>query len=392
MSAGASNPAADLPGADVATAELRAAAQAKKCWSCGCLRDTLAAIERATPSRELPAPLADALTEARGRLVEIRYDCLGCATCHPALAANALNEGGGLGQLEACATEDVSERPGWPPLPGSYTVLRANAPVAACTLTDAALADAIARERPAAVSIVGTLLTENLGIERLVRNVLANPGIRFVVVAGADSPGRVGHLPGASLIALAREGIDARGRIIGAPGRRPVLRNLETQAIRSFRERVEVIDCIGRARLDDLAPVLAELAARAPAEPPAGDVTESLVPPRIRGAVPERMTLDPAGWFVVDPDRRAGRLIVEHYTNAGVLDAVIEAEGAGAAYSTAIARGLVTRLDHAAYLGKELARAEVALRDGSPYVQDAAPERVEDPPDCGCASSCGGAG
>jgi len=32
--------------------------------------------------------------------------------------------------------------------------------------------------------------------------------------------------------------------------------------------------------------------------------------------------------------------------------------------------GLVTRLDHAAYLGRELAKAEVALRTGKEYVQD----------------------
>jgi hypothetical protein len=39
-----------------------------------------------------------------------------------------------------------------------------------------------------------------------------------------------------------------------------------------------------------------------------------------------------------------------------------------------IEKKLVTRLDHAAYLGRELARAEWALKAGDPYVQDAAPE------------------
>ena len=32
--------------------------------------------------------------------------------------------------------------------------------------------------------------------------------------------------------------------------------------------------------------------------------------------------------------------------------------------------GCVTRLEHAAYLGRELQKAEAALRDGTPYVQD----------------------
>jgi tetrahydromethanopterin S-methyltransferase subunit A len=55
--------------------------------------------------------------------------------------------------------------------------------------------------------MVGTLHTENLGIERLTRNVLANPSIRFVVVCGDDGRQRIGHLPGQSLVALARDGV-----------------------------------------------------------------------------------------------------------------------------------------------------------------------------------------
>jgi tetrahydromethanopterin S-methyltransferase subunit A len=39
------------------------------------------------------------------------------------------------------------------------------------------------------------------------------------------------------------------------------------------------------------------------------------------------------------------------------------------------------RLDHAAYLGRELARAEHALSSGDEYVQDAAPEIGA----CGCS-------
>jgi len=36
-----------------------------------------------------------------------------------------------------------------------------------------------------------------------------------------------------------------------------------------------------------------------------------------------------------------------------------------------IQEGLVTQLDHAAYLGRELAKAEIALQTGSHYEQDA---------------------
>ncbi|MHC1600732.1 MAG: DUF4346 domain-containing protein [Candidatus Nezhaarchaeales archaeon] len=39
-------------------------------------------------------------------------------------------------------------------------------------------------------------------------------------------------------------------------------------------------------------------------------------------------------------------------------------------YDELIRRGLITTLDHAAYIGKELYKAELALRIGKSYVQD----------------------
>ena len=39
-------------------------------------------------------------------------------------------------------------------------------------------------------------------------------------------------------------------------------------------------------------------------------------------------------------------------------------------YEEIIEKGLVTRLDHAAYLGKELEKAEIAMLTGKEYVQD----------------------
>ena len=134
----------------------------------------------------LTTPLDKVLLAAKERLTPHAYACQGCAVCYPALAINAL---AALGDLDApvCLTEQVDARDGWPPLPGAYTVVRYHAPVAICTLTYAALAAAIVRMTPAAVALVWTLQTENLGIERLILNVLANPHVRFLVVCGADS-------------------------------------------------------------------------------------------------------------------------------------------------------------------------------------------------------------
>jgi tetrahydromethanopterin S-methyltransferase subunit A len=51
---------------------------------------------------------------------------------------------------------------------------------------------------------------------------------------------------------------------------------------------------------------------------------------------------------------------------------VIEGRQAALIAATVVERGLVTQLDHAAYLGRELAKAETALSIGLTYEQDAA--------------------
>jgi len=374
-----------------AIAQLREAAAAKKCWSCGCLHDSLAAVERAFPEGERPIELDAVLRDARERLVEVRYDCLGCPVCYPALAINALNRGGTghTVDLETCPSGKVEEREGWPPLPGAYTALRYQSPVAVCTLTDDALAAAVAREAGPEVAIVGTLQTENLGIERLILNVLANPHIRFLVLCGPDSRQAIGHLPGQSLVALAHSGLDERSRIRGAAGKRPVLRNLSREAVEHFRRTLEIVDLVSHTQVPAILDAARECAARNPG--PADPFQPERVVLPIRGFLPERMVSDPAGYFVVYVDRRRRLLVLEHYGNNGVLDTVIEGSRAAELYIPAIDRGLLSRLDHAAYLGGELARAEAALLSGGPYLQDAAPEGQPLPlgPGCG-SSSCGG--
>ena len=118
------------------------------------------------------------------------------------------------------------------------------------------------QQTPKRSALQAALQTENLGIERLITNVLANPFIRFVVVCGDDSRKMIGHLPGQSLVALARDGINASRRIINAKGKRPVLRNLEPAAVDHFRTTVEVIDMIG---VSEIEPIMATVRACADA-------------------------------------------------------------------------------------------------------------------------------
>lgn len=378
-------------GVDEAIRQLREAAAASKCWTCGCLHGTVDAIERAYPAGDRPAELDSALAGARQRLAPVRYDCLGCAICFPALAANALQSSDTDGRLAivSCPTDAAPAREGWPPFPGAYTVRRFQAPVAVCALTDAALAaqiDGVAGEE---VGVTGTLETENLGIERLIQNVIANPHLRFLVLCGPDSRQAVGHRPGASLVALARNGLDDRGRIIDAPGKRPLLRNVERAAVEHFRRVVEVLDLVGVTDVEQILAATRACAARSPGPAEACVASRTFTP--IIGAVPERMTPDPAGYFVVHVDRLRVRLSLEHYRNDGLLDGVVEGLRAAELYTPALEHGWVSRLDHAAYLGRELARAEHALASGEPFVQDRAAERAAPRPEsCGCETTCSG--
>jgi hypothetical protein len=79
----------------------------------------------------------------------------------------------------------------------------------------------------------------------------------------------------------------------------------------------------------------------------------------------------PAGYLVVHADAARRLLVIKHYPNDGLLTAIIEAATDG--YTSVLEVGLVSRLDHAAYLGRERARAEHALATGTAYRQDAAP-------------------
>jgi tetrahydromethanopterin S-methyltransferase subunit A len=354
---------------------LQEAIAAEKCQACGCFHNLLPALEQAFPKGEGPRELREAIEAAKRSLMEQRYDCLGCEVCIPPLVLNALTRalGEAVSELEACPAEKVEERPGWPPLPGAYQVLRYQAPVAVCTLTSEDLAAAVVREAGPEIAIVGTMHTENLGIERLIQNVVANPHLRFLVLCGADSHQAVGHYPGQSLLALAQQGTDDRQRIIGAPGRRPLLKNISLEAVVRFREVVEVIDLTGETNAAQVLLAAEHCGTRNPG--PAEPYALSHIVTPLAGYLPARMVSDPAGYFVVYVDRARGTLSLEHYRNDGLLDTVIEGNSAAELYTPVIDRGLISRLDHAAYLGQELAKAENALGSGTSFIQDAAPEQ-----------------
>jgi tetrahydromethanopterin S-methyltransferase subunit A len=350
--------------------QIESAIAAPKCHKCGCLQQTAEAL---SVTAEGQSALAETLNRARQIFVPKEYDCLGCPVCYPAIAANVFAEAHpeAGANLDLCPTKEPDLRSGWPPLAGDYHILRYRAPVANCTLNSGSLAQEIARSAMPGVAVVGTMHTENLGIERVIRNTTANPNIRFLIVCGEDTQQAIGHLPGQSLLSLVANGMDDRRWIVGARGKRPVLKNISVAEIQSFRKQVTVHNLLGEEDGGRIASIAQDLASRSPG-PFEGTAAAPGV--AITRAMPSvSLTLDPAGYFVVFPEQRRKTLVLEHYTNQGVLDAVFEGDCPAALYSTVIQKGLLPRLDHAAYLGGELARPEQALETGEPYVQDRAP-------------------
>lgn len=357
-------------GLRVINEQLQEAIAAPKCHQCGCLQQTVEALAGTEAGK---GELAAMLDQARGVLVAKKYDCLGCPVCYPANAANvfAALYPEADAALELCPTETPETRAGWPPLPGDYSVVRYGAPVAVCALNSGGLVQRLAERKPDGLAIVGTLHTENLGIERVIKNTLANPNIRFLLLCGQDTRKAIGHLPGQSFASLFSKGLDERGRIIDAKGKRPILKNVSREEVQAFIKQVELVQKIGEEDPETVAGEIAACAERNPGVNP--EPFEAAQIERIQAAEPAKLTLDKAGYFVIYPDTQSKQIIVEHYSNQGVLNCVLEGRSTGALYSQAIERGLLTRLDHAAYLGRELARAEQSLLSGMPFVQDAAP-------------------
>lgn len=141
----------------------------------------------------------------------------------------------------------VPPHPAYPPEEGRY--LRGNdySPAAVVIIlnTDAeAIPPAIEKlvrtgvESGAALS--GTLQTANIGIEKIICNIVANPNIRYLILGGPESEG---HKTGDAIKALLKNGVDEKKRIIDTTGLTAVLYNVPMEFITRFREQLTLVDC-----------------------------------------------------------------------------------------------------------------------------------------------------
>lgn len=88
-------------------------------------------------------------------------------------------------------------------------------------------------------ALSGTVQTENIGFEKMICNLVANPNIRYLILGGPESEG---HLTGEALKALMANGVDEKRRIIGTAAPHPFLFNLPLELIERFRKQITLID------------------------------------------------------------------------------------------------------------------------------------------------------
>ncbi|MBS7656134.1 tetrahydromethanopterin S-methyltransferase subunit A [Candidatus Bathyarchaeota archaeon] len=93
----------------------------------------------------------------------------------------------------------------------------------------------------AGAALAGFLQTENIGIEKIVCNIVANPNIRYIVLCGVES---AGHWPGDAFICFIKNGVDEKRFIIGSKAPTPYLYNISLEAIERFRKQITLINLL----------------------------------------------------------------------------------------------------------------------------------------------------
>lgn len=143
----------------------------------------------------------------------------------------------------------------WPIEQGKYLVSNPLSPVGAVVILTAPY-DKMPKEVEELVRvgvekgacISGTLQTANIGIEKIIVNLISNPNIRYLILAGRES----GHFPGDALRALFKNGADEKGYIIGTKAPTAILKNIPKEATERFREQTQLIDLSGIADVKTL--------------------------------------------------------------------------------------------------------------------------------------------
>jgi len=198
----------------------------------------------------------------------------------------------------------------WPVITGEYEVGNPESPVAVCTCgSHLHNADLI----KAGAALAGPCKTENIGIEKMVANVISNPNIRYVVITGMEVKG---HITGQAIEAFTQSGIDKEGRIIGAKGAIPFIQNLDGPSIERWQSQVQAVVMLNTEDIGAITGKVKELASK---DPGALDVEPMTIEIKEGGGEEEPGGLRP---MAAEMGEVRGRMrgIAASVTNAGLLN------------------------------------------------------------------------
>jgi tetrahydromethanopterin S-methyltransferase subunit A len=261
----------------------------------------------------------------------------------------------------------------WPFVAGKYVVVNPIAPVVVASVAGERLNADLEALAPAGLCMVAPLRSV-ADVEKLLRNVVSNLSVQHVLVAGDDPKYRTF---GEALVAIG--GAAAKLKLDeAATGAVQSLKNrLDDSDLAAFRKQVELSSHLGVEESDKVLTRIGELAAAAKRPntgfvAPKTDTDETGIQ---RVIVAENSSYewapDKAGAFDIRIDGQT--ILVEHRNAKEQRLRVIQGANARDLCLTLIRNGWVSKLDHAAYLGHELMRAQAALEHGEPFVQDSLP-------------------
>jgi len=88
-------------------------------------------------------------------------------------------------------------------------------------------------------ALSGTIQTPNIGLEKMISNIIANPNIRYLILAGPES---AGHLTGDAIVSLFENGIDEKKKVVGTEAQYACLYNIPPAYIERFRKQVSLVN------------------------------------------------------------------------------------------------------------------------------------------------------
>jgi tetrahydromethanopterin S-methyltransferase subunit A len=121
----------------------------------------------------------------------------------------------------------------------TYRINDSRSPVAVATL-----ASDFEKFRLTGYAILGSVFTENLGVQLAITNMLKFPHIRYLILCGRESQ----HLAGDAFKCLHENGVARIGtyrRIIGCKSPLPFIDDIPLWAIDEYQENITLIDMMG---------------------------------------------------------------------------------------------------------------------------------------------------